>query len=186
MSKLTFSLNITIDGYADHTSVIADDELHDFYTEWLDSIDTVLFGRVTYQLFEDYWPYANEDPSATQSMKKFADKINRINKVVFSRTLDKANWENTRIVKDNIDEEVSRLKQKPGKDLALGGISTIQYFLSKGMVDEFWLVVHPFILGKGKYLYKGLTDMIILQLKDWKSFSSGVVALHYMINKYTS
>lgn len=86
MKKLIFAINVTIDGFADHTAVIADDELHDFYTNLLNDADTLLFGRKTYQLMESYWPQAQNDPQATKSMIEIANKINSLPKIVFSKT----------------------------------------------------------------------------------------------------
>src|SRR5512135_315231 len=98
MRKLIFQINISLDGFADHTVAIADDELHDFSTDMLNNIDTILFGRVTYQLFESYWPLAPNDPEATKSIVEFADKINAIPKIVFSNTLQDVGWNNTKLV----------------------------------------------------------------------------------------
>jgi dihydrofolate reductase len=183
MRKLMFSMNISLDGYADHTVAIADDELHEFASDLLDSVDILLFGRVTYQLMESYWPIARSDPSATQSMMEFADRINAKPKVVFSRTLRKAVWNDTRLVKDGMVEEVMKLKQQPGRNLALGGISICQEFMRLGLVDEYWLLVQPIIVGKGRRLFEGLRKRIDLKLVGTKTFGSGVVVLHYRADK---
>lgn len=184
MRKLIFSINVSIDDIADHTvAVAADDELHDFYTNQLDSIDTVLFGRVTYQLFESYWPMAPNDPAATKSEIRFADKINNIKKNVFSRTLQEVHWNNTSLIKDNIIEEVLKMKQQPGKDLSVGGISTAQTFIKHGLIDEYWLLVQPVVWGKGKRLFDNMNERINLKLIGSQIFKSGVVANHYVPSK---
>ena len=183
MRQLIFSMNISLDGYADHTVAIVDDELHENASDLLDTVDIILFGRVTYQLMESYWPHAHNDPSATKSMIEFADKINAKPKIVFSRTLQKAEWNNTRLVKDHIVEKVVKLKQQPGKNLSLGGISICQEFMRLGMVDEYWLLVQPVIVGKGKRLFERLQNQINLKLVDTKTFNSGVVVLHYRAEK---
>ena len=152
--KLIWAINVTIDGFADHTAVIADDELHDFHTDLLGNVDIVLFGRKTYQLMESYWPVAPEDPAATKSMIKFANTINSIPKIVFSKTLQKVAWNNTRLIKEKITEEV-----------------------------EYWFLVQPIILGTGKHLVEGIQDQHNLKLADTKVFNSGVVALHYKIRE---
>jgi dihydrofolate reductase len=105
MGRLILSINMSLDGFADHTlfAATADDELHDFFSGLLDVTDIALFGRVTYQLMEEYWPRAHEDPRATRSTLDFADKLNAIPKVVFSRTLQKAEWNNARLSTTNMD-----------------------------------------------------------------------------------
>jgi dihydrofolate reductase len=179
MRNLFLAINVSLDGFADHTVAIADDELHEFYGGLLDNTDIALFGRITYQMMESYWPHAHGDPKATKSTLDFADKFNAIPKIVFSRTLQKAEWNNTRLVRDNMVEEVIQLKQQPGKDISLGGISIAQEFMRHGLIDEYWLAIHPVIMGKGRRLFDGLNDRINLKLVDIKTFHSGVVVLHY-------
>jgi len=181
MRKLVLSINVSLDGFADHTVTVApDDELHFFYRHLLDETDIALFGRVTYQLMEGYWPHAHQDPKATKGMLDFADKFNAIPKIVFSRTLKKAEWNNTRLVRDGMVDEVIRLKQEPGKSISLGGISISQEFMRRGLIDEYWLVVQPIVVGEGKRLFDHLNGSISLRLVDTRVFGSGVVVLHYL------
>ncbi len=186
MRKLVFATNISLDGYGDHTVTIADDELHDFFTGWMDTIDTVLFGRVTYQLFQSFWPHAPEDPQSTRSMIDFAHKINAVPKVVFSKTLQSVEWQNTRLVKKDMVGEVARLKQEDGGRISVGGIHLIQTFLKLNMIDEYWLLIHPVISGKGRRLLEGITDQRLPRLIDSKVFQSGAVALHYSLERPTA
>lgn len=179
MRKLIFTLNISLDGVADHTVAIADDELHDFSTHLLDTVDMVLFGRVTYQLFESYWPVAHADPHATRSMIEFANKINAIPKIVFSRTLEKAAWNNTRLFKGDMVKEVLKLKQGTGGSLSIGGISLIQTCMRLKLIDDYWLLVQPVIWGKGRRLFDDVDERLNLRLGDSQTFKSGVVVLHY-------
>ncbi len=95
MRKVIFAINITINGFADHTVGIADADLHNFFSDLLNEADVILFGRKTYQLMESYWPIAYDDPQSTESEKRFADTINPIKKIVFSNTLKKVDWENS-------------------------------------------------------------------------------------------
>lgn len=183
MRKLIFSINVSLDGFADHTVAIADDELHEFYTDQLDSIDTILFGRVTYQLFESYWPHAHEDPKSAKSIIAFANKINAMRKIVFSKTLQNVDWNNTRLVKGNMVEEVSKLKQESGKNLSVGGLNIAQTFMKLSLIDEYWFLIQPVIVGEGKRLFDGVNGRLDLKLIDTKKFNSGVVALHYLPNK---
>jgi dihydrofolate reductase len=182
MGKLILSINMSLDGFADHTifASTADDELHDFYSGLLDITDTVLFGRATYQLMEGYWPRAHDNPHATKSTLDFADKYNAIPKIVFSRTLQKAEWNNTRLSTTNMVDEVTNLRQRPGRYISLSGINVSQQFMRLGLIDEYWLVVHPIIAGKGKRLFDGLNEKIVLKLVDTQVFKSGVAVLHYL------
>ena len=196
--KLIFAINMTIDGCFDHTAMIADDELHDFYTSLLNNVDAVLFGRKTYQLMESFWPIAYEDSLATKSILAFADKINNIPKIVFSKTLDKVNWNNTTLITGNIVEEVLKLKQQEASEngteeedlkyrpgISIGSLSIASIFMKLNLIDEYWFVVHPVILGKGKRLFEGIPDpfdgngRLNLKLISTETFKSGVVVLHY-------
>jgi dihydrofolate reductase len=178
--KIIFAINVTIDGIADHTAVIADEELHDFHADLLDSVDTILFGRKTYELLAEFWPVAYEDPRITAGMIRFADKINPLPKIVFSRTLEKVSWNNTVLSKSDLIEEVRRLKKQSGKSLSIGGLSIAAELAKHDMIDEFWFLVQPMIIGKGKRLWEGLNKMMELKLVDTRTLSSGVVVLHYI------
>jgi dihydrofolate reductase len=172
---------MSLDGFADHTlfEATADDELHDFFSGLLDATDIELFGRTTYQIMEAYWPKAHEDSHATRSMLDFADRLNAIPKVVFSRTLQKAEWNNTRIATADMVDEVAGIKLRSGGNIAVGGINISQQLMKLGMIDEYWLVVHPVVAGKGKRLFDGLSEKIDLKLVETRVFRSGVVVLHY-------
>jgi dihydrofolate reductase len=180
MRKTIFCPNVSLDGCADHRMAFADEELLDFFTALLSGVDAVLFGRMAYQLFESYWPTAPQDPSATRSMVAFARRINAMPKIVFSNTLEKAEWNNTRLVRGDAGEEVSRLKQQPGKDLSITGFSLASTLMQKGLIDEYWLMVQPVVWGSGKRLFEGLKDKVKLKLADTRTFKSGVVVLHYL------
>ena len=180
MRKIIFSINMTIDGYADHTAVIADDDLHEFFTDLLDTVDVVLFGRKTYELMAGFWPYAKEDPGSTNSIIKFADKFNSISKVVFSKTLNDVSWNNTILNKGNMIDEVLKMKKQNGKSISAGSLSIASALIEKQLIDEYWFLIHPIILGKGKQLFEDLTQRSNLKLVDTKTLYSGVVILHYL------
>ena len=186
MRKLIYSINVTIDGYADHTAVIADDELHEFYAGLLRSMEIVLFGRKTYELLESFWPNAQQDPRSTKGMIAFADRINSISKIVFSNSLNRAEWNNTKLLKGNAVEEISKLKQQIGKNLSIGGVSLAAALMKENLIDEFYFLIHPIVLGKGRKLFsredgspEDLNLKSNLKLIDSKIFNSGVVVLHY-------
>ena len=179
MRKVIFAINNTIDGFADHTAVIADDELHDFFTDMLDSADTVLLGRKTYEMMASYWPFADQNPRSTKSMLKFADKYNSVTKLVFSKTLKDVKWNNTTLAKSNLIDEVFKLKNQRGKYIFAGSLSIASQLMKKELIDEYWFLVHPIILGKGKQLFDELDNRQNLKLIDTKTFQSGAVVLHY-------
>jgi dihydrofolate reductase len=179
MRKLIASINITLNGFCDHTAVIADDELHLVANDLLKSVDAVLFGRVTYQLMESSWPPIVKKPTGLKSVDEFAVLIDNIPKVVFSRTLNKVEWKNTRLVNGDIKEEVIRLKQQPGRSLLVGGPAIIIELMQLGLIDEYQFCVHPIILGNGLPLFKNIRDRINLKLLKTRTFSSGAITLYY-------
>jgi dihydrofolate reductase len=184
MRKLVFQMNVSLDGFADHTVTVADDELHWYFARLLDDVDVALFGRKTYRLMADYWPRVRDDPEATPAMIAFGDKFNAMPKMVFSRTLAKAEWNNTRLVRENAVDEVVRLKTQPGKNLSLGGISTCREFMRLGLVDECWLLVQPVIVGKGRRLFEDAADTAKVNLLEApQTLGSGVVVLHYAFER---
>ncbi len=179
MGKVIFSINVSLDGYADHTVAIADDELHDFFTKQLHKIDIAAFGRKTYQLMEEYWPVANQDPNATKSMLSFAQKFNSMDKMVFSGTLMEAKWNNTRLIKDDAVNVISEMKRQSNDVMSIGGISIVQTFMRHNLIDEYCLLIHPVIAGSGRRLFENLTGRINLKLTETKTFKSGVIVLRY-------
>jgi dihydrofolate reductase len=179
--KLVMALNVSLDGYADHTVAIADNELHEFFSGLLDETGIELFGRVTYQMMETYWPYAHQDPTASKSTLNFADKFNAIPKIVFSSTLEKAEWNNTTLVSSNALEYVAKLKETEGKNLFIGGIKLANSLIGHGLIDEYWILVHPVVVGKGRRFFENVDEKLELKLIESRIFKSGVVALHYSV-----
>ena len=179
MRKVIFSINITINGYADHTNVIADDELHDFFTGLLNEVDVILFGRKTYQLMESYWPTIVKNPTGNKPEDEFAVLIDNIPKIVFSRTLKDVDWKNTKLKKEVVKAEISELKHQADKDILAGSPGLIAAFTQLGLIDEYQLAVHPIILGKGLPLFKNVKDRVNLKLLKTKTFGSGVTVLYY-------
>ncbi len=181
MRNVIFGINITVDGCCDHEDVIADDELHEYYTELLRTVDVILFGRKTYQLMESYWPAVAKNQSETKAVNEFARKIDSLNKIVFSKTLNTVEWKNTKISRANIEEELQKLKRQPGKDISIGGLSIASHLTQLGLIDEYRFVVQPIVAGKGPRLFEAtdLKERLQLKLVESKTFHSGVVALYY-------
>jgi dihydrofolate reductase len=180
MRKVVFSINSTINGFADHTSVIADNELHDFFTDILNDIDVSLMGRKTYELMESYWPVAHKDPDCTESMKRFADKFNSMKKIIFSNTLKSVEWQNSILAEKDLFQTVHELKKQNGKNISAGSISIADQLIKYDLLDEFWFVIHPVIAGTGPRLFEEIAGAKNLQLLDSKKFNSGAMALHYI------
>ena len=136
MRKLIAAINMTLDGFCDHTAVIADDEMHQHYNELLRDAGTILFGRTTYQLMESYWPSVVTNPTGNKPMDEFAVLIDNISKIVFSRTLRNVDWKNATFKKEVIKEEVVELKQQAGKDILVGSPSLIVALTHLDLIDE--------------------------------------------------
>jgi len=185
MRKVIFAINITTDGYCNHTDMVADDEMHEYFTRVLRNADLLLFGRITYQLMVPYWPDVAKNQSETEATNEFARVFDSLDKVVFSTTLKHVGGINTRIVPSNVAEEVLALKQQPGKDIFVGGLSIASQLSERGLIDEYHFVVHPVVAGKGPRLFETVKPQDRLQLDfiGSETFQSGVVALHYRKRK---
>ncbi|MEJ7682537.1 MAG: dihydrofolate reductase family protein [Segetibacter sp.] len=171
---------MTLDGFCDHTAMIADEEIHQHYNELLNSADTVLYGRITYQLMESYWPTVVKNPTGNKPTDEFAVIIDNISKIVFSHTLKNVEWKNAKVAKRGIKEEVLELKQQAGKDILVGSRSLIVTLMNLNLIDEFQLCVQPIILGNGSIpLLKNINDRINLKLLKTKTFGSGSITLYY-------
>lgn len=170
---------MTLDGFCDHTAGIADDELHQHYSEVLRNADTIIWGRKTYQLMESFWPSVVKEPTGDKPIDDFAVLIADIPKIVYSRTLQRVDWNNTTLKHELLKEEILGLKQQPGNNILVGSPSMIVAFTQLGLVDEYQLCVHPVILGSGMPLFKNINESVSLNLQRTKTFGSGVVLLDY-------
>lgn len=144
--------------------------------EGLRANNILLFGRVTYELMAGYWP----TPDAMKDAPVVAEGMNKAEKIVFSRTLKNAEWNNTRVVKENIVEEIKKMKQAPGKDMTiLGSGSIVTRFAEQGLIDEYHIMVDPVLLGSGTAIFKNINCKLDLTLTNARTFKSGVVLLSY-------
>jgi len=178
MGKIIAALNMTLDGICDHTAGIPDEEIHQHYTELLGQGDTILYGRITYQLME-YWRTLLENPSEEKSMNDFARAIDKIPKIVFSRTIKNVEWKSATIAKRSLKDEVLELKQQPGKDILVGSRSLIIQLIKLDLLDEFQLCIHPMVEGSGLPLFEDINDRIIFKLVKVKTFNNGAIILYY-------
>jgi dihydrofolate reductase len=182
MRKIIAAINITLDGFCDHTAMFADDEIHQHYNELLSNADTILFGRITYQLMESYWPSIVKNPTSNKPMDEFALLIDNISKIVFSRTLKNVEWKNTELKKEVIKEELLELKHSRyggSKNILVGSPGLIVALTQLGLIDEYQLAIQPIILGSGLPLFNNLKDRVDLKLLKTKTFDCGAVTLYY-------
>jgi dihydrofolate reductase len=182
MRKLIAAINMSLDGFCDHTEMIADDEIHQHYNELLSNADTLIYGRITFQLMESYWPSVVKNPTGNKPIDEFAVLIDNIPKIVFSRTLKSVDWKNTQLKREVIKEEILELKQSRNggsKNILVGSPSLIVALSQLGLIDEYQLAVQPTVLGSGLPLFKNVKDRINLKLLKTKTFGLGVVAHYY-------
>jgi len=182
MRNIIFAINITLDGCVDHTRQVADDETHEYFTDLLHEVDLLVFGRITYQLMVPFWPEVAKNQSMTKVSNEFARAFDSINRIVFSRTLDSVEDKNTTIVREDLRDEILKLKQAEGKNILVGGVSIPSQLIELGLVDEYRFVVGPIVAGEGRRLLEGvsLPDSLQLKLVESKIFKSGCVALRYL------
>ena len=178
MRKVIAAINMTLDGFCDHTAMFADDEIHQHYNELLNNAGTLIYGRITYQLMESYWPSVVKNPTGNKPMDEFAVLIDNISKIVYSRTLQNVVWKNTTLKKEVIKEEILELKQQAGKNIVVGSPSLIVALTQLDLIDEYQLNVLPTILGNGLPLFKNIKDRIDLKLLKTKTFGCGAI-MHY-------
>jgi dihydrofolate reductase len=179
MRKVIAAINMTLDGFCDHTAGIPDEEMHQHYNELLSNGGVLVYGRITYQLMESYWPTLVENPTGNKPIDEFAVLIQNIPKIVFSRTLNKVVWNNAKLAKGEVREEILQLREQPGKDILVGSPGLIVTLLNLNLVDEFQLNVMPIIIGRGLPLFKNIQDRVNLKLLKTKTFSSGSILLYY-------
>lgn len=176
MRKVIVAMSMSLDGFVapvkgapDHRSVPEDPELKQIKLDWLGQAGTHAMGRVTYNEMAAHWPVSSDE---------YAAPMNDVPKVVFSKTLVSAEWNDSRVARGDIAEEISAMEREPGGDIiAWGGASFVQALSRQGLVDEYRLVINPVALGNGLPLFKHLSDPIELQLVEARTFASGA-ALH--------
>lgn len=181
MRKVIVSNLVSLDGFmagpqGEIDWFVVDKEFDAYARGLFASVDTLLFGRVTYELMAGYWP----TPAAASEDPFISERMNRLPKVVFSRTLAQAGWENTRLVQTSPVEEVGRLKREEGGDLMIFGSGTLVSALAPHeLIDEYRIVVNPVVLGEGKPLFAGLHQRLAFKLLKTRTFGCGDVVLYY-------
>jgi dihydrofolate reductase len=187
MRKLVLFLHASLDGFVEGPNgemdigyISYDADLEKHAKEILSTADTVIWGRGTYQMMHSYWPSVPSNPSASQHERNHAEWIDKTAKIVFSTTLDKVEWNNSRLVKEDVEEEIKNLKQQPGKDMViLGSPRFAHYLMQLDLIDEYKITVSPVLIGSGLPLFQGLKEKINLKLIENKTFDSGAIGLVY-------
>ena len=184
MSRLVVFNHVTLDGYfTDKNGDMSWAHVDDNDTEWKTFVEgnargggVLLFGRITYALMASYWP----TPNAIQNYPIVAKQMNDLPKVVFSRTLDKVSWNNTKLVKSDMVAEIRKMKKEPGKDMVIFGSGNIVSQLAQeGLIDEYQIVVNPIVLGKGRTMFEGIKKKLTLKLTKTRTFGDGNILLCY-------
>ena len=181
MGLLTFSINVTLDGCVDHEAGIADDETHAFFTRLMDDCGAMLWGRVTYEMMESYWPaVAHADVEAPPALREWAVKLEAIPKYVVSGTRADFPWTNSHLMPGDLRTGVQELKESTPSGVLLGSGKLATELDRLDLIDEYQFLVHPRIAGHGPTLYQsGLNDIRRLELVSAKPLVNGVVAMHY-------
>lgn len=185
MRQLVLFMHVSLDGFVAGPNgemdwIKVDDEIFDYAGRRYNKSDTALYGRVTYQMMEGYWPTAADQPNATQHDIEHSAWYNKVDKVVLSKTMVGQQLPNTIILSDDIEFRVKSLKQQAGKEIIIFGSPSASHTLMQyGLIDEFWLFVNPILLGKGIPLFKDIQQVTELKLVTTAVFDSGVVCLQY-------
>lgn len=179
MSRLTFSINVTLDGCCDHREGIADDELHDHFTQLISTAGALLYGRKTYELMEQYWPAVARDENAARAHREWALRLDEIPKYVVSASRRDFPWKNSFHVQGDLKEAVTRLKESTPKGVLVGSTMLGAALERLGLIDEYQLVIHPVLAGHGPHLFEGLDRSRQLELVSTRRLTSGAIAAHY-------
>ena len=180
MRKVIAAINMTVDGFCDHTAGIPDEEIHDYYTNLLNNAGVILYGRITYELMK-FWQPLVKNPSGEKAMDDFALAIDRIPKIVFSNTLKDTAWDSAEIANQSIEKVVKELKQRSGKDIFIGSRSLIIQLMKLNLIDELQLCIQPVLAGAEASLplFENIKDRTLLKLIKTKTFHGGAVILYY-------
>jgi dihydrofolate reductase len=192
MRKIISFMHISLDGFVAGPNgemdwIKVDEEIFDYVGKRISEGDTALYGRVTYQMMENYWPAAGNKPAATRHDIEHSKWYNKVHKVVLSKTMKDVGLTNTKIISDNLSDRINEIKQSPGdgsKDILLFGSPTATHSLIQlNLIDGYWLFVNPIILGRGIPLFVDIKDKIKLKLLTTRQFTSGVTELNYILDR---
>lgn len=178
MRKLIAAINMTLDGFCDHTAITPDEEIHQHYTHLLENAGLILYGKTTYQLMQ-FWQTLLKNPSDDDAMNDFAQAIDKIPKLVFSHTLKTTDWNSAKLAGQSLEEAVQEQRQQPGKDILVGSRSLILQLMQRNLIDEYQLCIHPVVAGSGLPLFENINHRTIFKRIKTKQFRGGAVLLYY-------
>ncbi|MFF3485082.1 dihydrofolate reductase family protein [Streptomyces sp. NPDC002701] len=184
MRKIILSMSVSLDGFFEGPNReidwhLVDEELHQHLNERIGALGGFLTGRVSHELMAAYWPTADQDPEAPAVVREFAAIWRDMPKVVYSRTLERAEW-NATVVREVAPDVIRALKEQPGGDLAVGGAELAAEFRRHDLIDEYTIYVHPVLIGRGRPLFRDTDALAALRLVESRVFGNGVVLLHYV------
>ena len=192
MRKIVSFVHVSLDGFVASTDegmaslgwINITEDLFDYVEQRIGTTDSALYGRVTYQMMESYWPTAADQPNATKHDIEHSRWYKQATKIVLSRTMQGKNLPHTKIISSDLADEITRLKQGAGSDILMFGSPTATHSLmAENLIDEYWLFVNPILLGQGVPLFKGIKNRTALKLVTSKVFPSGVVCLQYELQR---
>lgn len=185
MRRIVLFMHTSLDGFVAGPNgemdwIIVDEEIFVYAGNQTDKSDTALYGRVTYELMENYWPTAAQKPNASKHDILHSTWYNKVHKVVLSTTMKGVDLPNTTIISDNVSNEVMKMKQQAGKEIVIFGSPSVGHLLmQQNLIDDYWFFVNPILLGEGIPLFKNIHHRTKLKLIKSTQFISGVVCLHY-------
>jgi len=189
MRKIISFMHISLDGFVagpngEMNWITVDEEIFDFVGKRISQTDTAMYGRVTFQMMENYWPGAGEKPGASRHDKDHSKWYNQAQKIVLSRSIDGSGSTNTKIIGGKLSDEIQEIKESAGSEILLFGSPTATHsLLQLDLIDGYWLFVNPIILGQGIPLFTGIKDKIKLRQVSTRQFNSGVTELNYLVNE---
>ncbi len=182
-------MHISLDGFVagpngEMNWITVNEEIFDHVAKRISQTDTALYGRVTYQMMESYWPTAADGPNPSKHDIEHSAWYKNVHKIVLSKTINPAGLTNTTIISDNLADKINQIKQQPGSDIAIFGSPTATHALMQlGLIDGYWLFVNPIILGQGISLFADVKDKVKLQLLNTTQFTCGVTELDYVVDR---
>jgi dihydrofolate reductase len=181
MRKLIYGINISLDGCCDHTKFGGGGDIEDYFRKLLEGTDLLIYGRKTYELMVPFWPEVARTQSMDEAGNAFAKVFDNLKRILVSKTIDGVDDEQTTIIRDNLKEEILKLKQQPGKAISTGGVELPAQLIEWGLIDEFHIIVHPVLIGQGRRLFSemSLPENIDLKVVSSEALTSGCVALRY-------
>ena len=189
MRKIISFMHISLDGFVAGLNgemdwITVDEEIFDYVGKRISEGDTAVYGRVTYQMMESYWPTAGDNPKASRHDIEHANWYKNVHKVVLSKTMNDAGLTNTKIISDNLSDRINEIKHQPGSEILLFGSPTAtQSLIQQNLIDGYWLFVNPIILGRGIPLFVDIKEKIKLKLLDTQQFTCGVTELNYTVDR---